>query len=76
MKLPAAELRGILVINDLNKPDFGNPVTIGEGEASVYYACGVTSSMAVLSARLNMCITHAPGHMFISDVLNETLAVI
>ncbi|MDP3285256.1 MAG: DUF1445 domain-containing protein [Desulfobacterales bacterium] len=60
----------------MNKPDFGNPVTIGGGEASAYYACGVTSSMAVLSARLNMCVTHASGHMFISDVLNGTPAVI
>jgi uncharacterized protein YcsI (UPF0317 family) len=65
-----------LGIEDLDRPDFGDPVTIGEGEAPVYWACGVTSSLAVLSAKPDMCITHAPGYMFVSDVLNEALAVI
>jgi uncharacterized protein YcsI (UPF0317 family) len=42
----------------------------------VFWACGVTSSLAVLSVKADLCITHAPGHMFITDVPNETLAVI
>jgi uncharacterized protein YcsI (UPF0317 family) len=63
-----------LGIRDLDHPDFGDPVTINRGETPVFWACGVTSSLAVLSARPERCITHAPGHMFITDVLNETLA--
>lgn len=66
----------VLGISDLSKPDFGDPVTIREGETPVFWACGVTSTLAVLSARPLLCITHAPGHMFVTDVLNETLAVI
>jgi uncharacterized protein YcsI (UPF0317 family) len=65
---------GALGIRDLNHPDFGAPVTIKDDETPVFWACGVTSSLAVLSARPELCITHAPGHMFITDVLNEALA--
>ena len=66
----------VLGITDLSKPDFGDPVTIKDGETPVYWACGVTSTLAVLSAKPLLCITHAPGYMFITDVLNEQLAVI
>lgn len=65
-----------LGIDDLDRPDFGDPVTILEGETPVFWACGVTSSIAALAPRLDLCITHAPGHMFITDVLNESLAVV
>jgi len=66
----------ILGITDLSMPDFGDPVAIKSGETPVYWACGVTSTLAVLSAKPALCITHAPGYMFITDVLNEHLAVI
>jgi uncharacterized protein YcsI (UPF0317 family) len=65
-----------LGIEDLDRPDFGDPVTIHEGETPVFWACGVTSSLAVLSARPDLCITHSPGHMFITDSPNESWAVI
>jgi len=61
-------------IKDLGKPDFGEPVTIREGEIPVFWACGVTPQAVVMEAKPDLCITHAPGHMFISDVLNEELA--
>ncbi|MHC1725812.1 MAG: putative hydro-lyase [Syntrophobacteraceae bacterium] len=63
-----------LGIPDLSKPDFGDAVSILDGETPVFWACGVTSSVAALSAGLDLCITHAPGHMFITDVVNESLA--
>jgi uncharacterized protein YcsI (UPF0317 family) len=65
-----------LGIRDLGRPDFGDPVAVNKGETPVFWACGVTSSLAVLSVKADLCITHAPGHMFITDVPNETLAVI
>jgi uncharacterized protein YcsI (UPF0317 family) len=65
-----------LGIKDLGKPDFGDPVTIRKGETPVFWACGVTSALAALSARPELCITHAPGHMFITNVPNESLALI
>jgi uncharacterized protein YcsI (UPF0317 family) len=61
-------------IKDLKKPDFGDPVTIKRGEIPVFWACGVTPQAVVMKARPDLCITHAPGHMFISDLLNEELA--
>ncbi len=63
-------------IKDFKKPDFGDPVTIKEGEIPVFWACGVTPQAVVMKAKPDLCITHAPGHMFISDILNEELAVL
>ncbi len=61
-------------IKDLRKPDFGDPVTIKKGEIPVFWACGVTPQAVLMRAKPDLCITHTPGHMFISDVLNEELA--
>jgi uncharacterized protein YcsI (UPF0317 family) len=64
-----------LGIRDLQKPDFGDPVTIHPGEIPVFWACGVTSSLAVTAAKLDLVITHAPGHMFVSDLRDEHMAI-
>ena len=63
-------------IRNLKKPDFGDPVTLKKGEVPVFWACGVTPQAVVMEAKPDLCITHTPGHMFISDVLNEELAVL
>ncbi len=63
-------------IKDLKKPDFGDPVTIKKGEVPVFWACGVTPQAVVMKVKPDLCITHTPGHMFISDLLNEELAVL
>ena len=63
-------------IKNFNKPDFGDPVTIKKGEIPVFWACGVTPQAVVMKAKPDLCITHAPGHMFISDLLNEELAIL
>jgi uncharacterized protein YcsI (UPF0317 family) len=34
----------------------------------VFWACGVTPQAALVAAKLPFAITHAPGHMFITDV--------
>jgi uncharacterized protein YcsI (UPF0317 family) len=65
-----------LGIKDIDRPDFGDPVTIGPGEIPVFWACGVTSQMALLSARLPLAITHSPGHMFVSDLKDEELTIL
>ncbi len=63
-------------INNLAQPDFGDPVTIHEGEIPVFWACGVTSQLAAKSASLSRVITHAPGHMFVSDLKDEDLTIL
>ncbi|TQR33795.1 putative hydro-lyase [Campylobacter sp. MIT 99-7217] len=62
-----------LGIKDIYKPDFGDVPVINEGEIPVFWACGVTPQIALMNAKLPFAITHAPGFMFISDVLNEDL---
>lgn len=60
-------------ISDLARPDFGDPVPIRDGEIPVFWACGVTPQSVIMSAKLPLMITHAPGCMFVSDVRDETL---
>ena len=64
-----------LGIMDLQKPDFGDAVDIRAGEVPVFWACGVTPQAAVMASRVPFAITHAPGHMFISDVPDSTYHV-
>jgi len=58
-------------IADLGKPDYGDPVDIHPGEIPVYWACGVTPQNVLRAAQLPLCITHAPGHMLITDVAED-----
>jgi uncharacterized protein YcsI (UPF0317 family) len=62
-----------LGIADLGRPDFGDPVELRPGELPVFWACGVTPQAAALASRLPFCITHAPGHMFVTDLRNSAL---
>jgi uncharacterized protein YcsI (UPF0317 family) len=65
----------LLGIGDLARPDFGDPVAIRSGEIPVFWACGVTPQAVALRARVELMITHAPGHMFITDLRDEELAL-
>lgn len=58
-------------IKNLDSPDFGEAVTIGEGEIPVFWACGVTTQIAILQAKPEIAITHAPGYMFVTDVKDD-----
>lgn len=60
-------------IKDVMKPDFGDSVTFNEGEIPVFWCCGVTPQSVVMSSKPEIAITHAPGHMFITDVKNTSL---
>ncbi len=62
-------------IRDLMHPDFGDSVTIRPGEVPVYWACGVTPQAVARQAKPPLMITHAPGHMFVTDLKNEELAI-
>lgn len=62
-----------LGIQDLTRPDYGDPVPIREGEVPVFWACGVTPQAVARQARLPLLITHAPGHMFLTDLRDEDL---
>lgn len=63
-------------IKDVSRPDEGEPTDILPGEQPVFWGCGVTPQAAAIVARPPICITHAPGHMLIGDVLAEDLVLI
>ena len=62
-------------ISNLNQPDFGDKVSLNEGEVPVFWACGVTPQVAVENAKPPFCITHAPGCMLVTDLPNSQLAI-
>jgi uncharacterized protein YcsI (UPF0317 family) len=57
-----------LGIADLGRPDFGEAVDSEPGDVPVFWACGVTPQAALMASRPPFAITHAPGHMFVTDV--------
>jgi len=63
----------IIGIEDITKPDYGDYIPIYENEIPVFWACGVTPQRVATIAKPSLIITHAPGHMFISDIPNATL---
>ena len=65
----------LIGIADINRPDFGEPVEILPDELPVFWACGVTPQAVVMAAAPEFCITHAPGYMLVTDLLNSDLAL-
>ncbi|XP_075007359.1 D-glutamate cyclase, mitochondrial isoform X3 [Calonectris borealis] len=66
---------GLLGIQDLSKPDYGDPVHLHAGDIPVYWACGVTGVEAVINCRAPLAFTHSPGCMFITDLKNDSVTV-
>ncbi len=64
----------LIGIADIARPDYGEAVAVMPGELPVFWACGVTPQSAIARARPEFCITHAPGAMLITDLLNHQLA--
>ena len=62
-------------VKDINRPEFGDAVTIRPGETPVFWACGVTPQAAVMKSKPPFAITHAPGYMFITDKRDSDYAV-
>lgn len=60
-------------ISDLDRPWAGDPTEIKDDELPLFWACGVTPQSVVLDAKPSLCITHAPGHMLVTDLKNESL---
>ncbi|NWU75679.1 GLUCM protein, partial [Onychorhynchus coronatus] len=64
---------GLLGIQDLSKPDYGDPVHLHPGDIPVFWACGVTGAEAVINCRAPLAFTHSPGCMFITDIKNSNV---
>ena len=63
----------LIGIRDISRPDFGDAVSIAPGEVPVFWPCGVTPQAALMQSKPAFAITHAPGHMLITDVKNIRL---
>ncbi|MFZ6049975.1 putative hydro-lyase [Pseudomonas sp. CR3202] len=59
----------LIGIRDLATPDYGDPVPVAEDEIPLFWACGVTPQAVLAEAEPELYITHAPGHMLVSDKL-------
>ena len=60
-------------IASLNKPDWGDAVEIQLGEVPVFWGCGVPPQAVAQASKPELMITHAPGHMFVTDVKDVEL---
>lgn len=60
-------------IRDLKAPDFGDPVTLYPGEVPVFWGLRRNPSIRGKDSKPPFVITHAPGHMLITDVKNVDL---
>ena len=54
-------------INDVSKPDYGDAIEIKADEIPLFWPCGVTPQNVITAMKLPFAITHAPGHMFVTD---------
>lgn len=62
-----------LGIADLNAPDWGDAPDMQDGDVPVFWACGVTPQAVAIASKPAFMLTHAPGHMFITDLKVEDL---
>lgn len=60
-------------ITDLAAPDWGDPLVPAADEVPVFWACGVTPQAIIRSVRPELAITHTPGHMFVTDLLDRDI---
>lgn len=61
---------------DLASPMVGPPVeSIREGVVPVFWACGVTPQTAAVQAGIDIMVTHAPAHGFVTDWEARQLAI-
>ncbi|MFS8036650.1 putative hydro-lyase [Xanthobacter sp. AM11] len=60
-------------IADLSAPAFGDPVPLRPGEIPVFWACGYTPQTVIEQAAPPLAITHAPGRLLVTDLLNARL---
>jgi len=65
----------LIGIDDLREPWVGDATEVRDDEIPLFWACGVTPQSVVLDARVPLCITHAPGHMLVTDLKNADLAL-
>lgn len=64
----------LLGIQDLSRPDYGEPVELQPGDVTVFWACGVTAIEAIHSSKPSLAFSHSPGCMFLTDIPDSSTA--
>ena len=64
-----------LGIDDVMRPDYGDPPVLEPGDVPVFWGCGVTPQSVIVASTIPFAITHEPGHMFVTDLLHASLLV-
>uniref|UniRef100_A0A8C9L4E8 D-glutamate cyclase n=1 Tax=Pavo cristatus TaxID=9049 RepID=A0A8C9L4E8_PAVCR len=62
---------GLLGIQDLSKPDYGDPVHLHPGDIPVFWASSVTGIEAVINCRSPLAFTHSLDCTFVTDLKND-----
>ncbi|XP_074145825.1 D-glutamate cyclase, mitochondrial [Sminthopsis crassicaudata] len=65
----------LLGIEDLSKPDYGEPVILQPGDVPVFWASEVTSLEAVSSCRSPLAFTSSPGYAVVIDQKDKRIQV-
>jgi uncharacterized protein YcsI (UPF0317 family) len=63
-------------IEDIHTPHYGDAQGFEPGDIPVFWACGVTPQAVALESKPPFMITHSPGNMFVTDMLNSALAAL
>jgi len=58
----------VIGVKDLTRPDWGDAVNMRSDEVPVFHACGVTPQNVLMESKVPFAITHAAGHMFVTDM--------
>lgn len=58
-------------VRHIDRPDWGDPAQLDEGDVPVFWACGVTPQNVLRQAAPPLCITHTPGRMLVTDLTEE-----
>jgi uncharacterized protein YcsI (UPF0317 family) len=56
-------------ITDLSTVDWGRQNPIPAGSTTLFWACGITAQAAAIASRIPEMIVHAPGRMFVTDLV-------
>ena len=58
-------------IQDIDKPEWGEPIDIAPHEVPIFHACGVTPQSVLMDSKVPFAITHSAGYMFVTDLPSD-----
>ncbi|MCG7561140.1 MULTISPECIES: DUF1445 domain-containing protein [Pseudoalteromonas] len=62
-------------INNLNKPNFGEPLPIANDKLPVFWTTSLTAHLAITRAAPELCIINSPQHLLVTDKADLNLVI-